>query len=358
MRPVRRIALAAVLCLIAARCDEDGEDPALKVATWNLCYGFDVAPLLSVSDTNDIPLLAAEAFQQLHETDFPERASAIADRIAVQRPHLVGLQEVALIRSQSPAGEGPAEDVVFDYLKILLDALDARGLAYRVAGKVENVDIELPRIVPGDPPSLDDVRLTDFDVVLAREDVEVSNVSAVRYAAALPLVNLGIEVPRGYVALDAAWKGRTVRFVTTHLEDLPFEEIQRAQAAELAAAVAGETKPVILSGDINAPAPSGATWAFLSGQGFEDAWLMDVRRDRGEGLTWGHDASLRNEEVAFTLRIDLIWVRPGPRARLAEVFTDVWGDESFERTSSGLWPSDHAGVAASLRLEERKRSKN
>lgn len=357
MNPGRRIALAAVLCLLAARCDEDGETPDLKVATWNLYYGFDVAPLLSASDPSDIPFLAAAAFQQLRETDFPDRAAAIADRLAVQRPHLVGLQEVALIRSQSPAAEGPAEDVVFDYLQILLDALAERGLSYRVAGKVENVDIELPRIVPGDPPSLDDVRLTDYDVVLAREDVEVSNVAAVRYAAALPLDHLGVEVPRGYVAIDAAWKGRTVRFVTTHLEDLPFEELQLAQARELAGALEAETKPVILAGDFNSPAPSGATWAFLADRGFEDAWLHDVRRDAGEGLTWGHEPSLRNEDVAFTLRIDLIWVKPGSRARLAGVVADVWGDEAFERSSSGLWPSDHAGVAASLRLEERRESK-
>jgi len=36
------------------------------------------------------------------------------------------------------------------------------------------------------------------------------------------------------------------------------------------------------------------------------------------------------------------------------VHATVVGDESADRTPSGLWPSDHAGVVASLTLSRQK----
>ena len=357
MRFGRRFALAAILC-VAAGCDDgNGSDGGVKVATFNLYLGADVGPLLAAPDPYRIPELAAEAFGQLVASNFPERAEAVADRVAAQPPHLIGLQEVSLIRRQSPSADGPAEEVFLDYLQILLDALAARGLDYRVAGKIQNVDVELPMLASVDPPGFDDVRLTDFDVVLARGDVDVSNVTTASFSARLFVESLNLEIPRGYVAVDASWGGRSVRFASTHLEDLPFKDVQLAQAAELAAALAAETKPVILVGDFNSPAPAGETCELLDAAGFQDAWLRNIRRDEGEGLTWGHDADLRNPDDAFTLRIDLVWVRPGRTARLGTVAAEVWGDEPVERTPSGLWPSDHAAVIAWLELPERRPSK-
>mgnify|MGYP000635640060 CR=1 FL=1 len=45
-------------------------------------------------------------------------------------------------------------------LQILADALAARGLDYTVAGKNQNVDVELPMLVGTSPLAFDDVRLT------------------------------------------------------------------------------------------------------------------------------------------------------------------------------------------------------
>ncbi|MFS4096321.1 hypothetical protein [Streptomyces sp. AF1A] len=39
-----------------------------------------------------------------------------------------------------------------------------------------------------------------------------------------------------------------------------------------------------------------------------------------------------------------------PPPRLSATVAKVIGDRPGDRTPSGLWPSDHAGVAASLRL--------
>jgi endonuclease/exonuclease/phosphatase family metal-dependent hydrolase len=348
------LGLLGTILVAASGCD-GGSDPELTVMSMNVYYGFDVDPLLAADDPAQIPVLAAQAYAQLVSTNFPERADAIAEEIARKRPDLVGLQEVALIRRQSPGdaivgGTVPAEDVVYDYLDLLLKALAARGADYRLAGRVQNVDVELPMIVSDDPPTFDDIRLTDYDVVLARGDVSVSNVVAANYQVRLPLANLGIDVPRGYVMLDATrGKGRTFRFATTHLEDTPFPDVQMAQAQELLGVLSSATTPVILVGDFNSPAPDNPTYQYLVSQGFGDAWLLARRRDPGDGLTWGHAPDLRDAGSSFTQRLDLVLLRSASPASPADVTSfEIWGNEAGEQTASGLWPSDHAGVVVRL----------
>ena len=113
--------------------------PNVKVMTRNIYVGTDVDVVLAAQNPEQVPVLVAQAFQTLLATNFQERAKALADEIKRNRPHLVGLQEVSLIRTQSPGdavvgGTTPAETVLFDYLAILMDALKKRGLRYRVAG--------------------------------------------------------------------------------------------------------------------------------------------------------------------------------------------------------------------------------
>ena len=92
----------------------------------------------------------------------------------------------------------------------------------------------------------DDLRITDSDMILARGDVEVANVTEESFSVAFPL-------PRGWVAVDATVRGATYRFVNTHLEAFDVD-IRRAQAAELVAALAAEINPVIAVGDFNTEA--------------------------------------------------------------------------------------------------------
>lgn len=342
--------------VFAAGCDGDSsKNRDLVVWTQNTYYGFDVNPLLAASDPAEIPILTAQAYQQLVATDMVARADALAAEIARRRPHLVGLQEVSLIRVQSPGdaivgGTIPAETVLYDYLDLLLTSLAARGEVYKVAGKVQNVDVELPMLTDPAAPSFDDIRLTDFDVVLAREDVTVSDAQAVHYAAKAVVPSLGLEIPRGYVAVTASTsQHRAMRFVTTHLEDAPFFDVQAAQVQELAAALAGEKNPVVLAGDFNSPAPTGDAYVFLSGQGYIDAWTKGPNPTGG--ATWGHDADLANASDTLTQRIDFVWVRPTKDMRPLQIANaDLYGDTPDERTPSGLWVSDHAGVIIGLPL--------
>jgi hypothetical protein len=145
-------------------------------------------------------------------------------------------------------------------------------------------------------------------------------------------------------------RGQTFRFVTTHLEPEStnplVNAVQAAQANELLTGPANTPLPVILVGDFNSRADGTgtATYSILVGAGFKDAWSATHPRELGN--TWGHAADLRNTTVNLTQRLDLVLFRGDVRALDA----DVLGEELRDRTRSGLWPSDHAGVVATLGL--------
>ena len=330
--------------------------------TRNIYIGGDVDLVMGATDPNQIPLLVAKIFQQVDSTNFPERAMSLAREIAWTQPHFVGLQEVSLIRYQSPGdavigGTVPATDTLYNYLGILLRALRANGAHYKVAGIVENTDIELPMIVSQDPPQFDDVRLTDYDVILVRHDIRVSDVVAENFQARLVLPGSGIPVLRGFVAVKAKVGNQVYRVVNTHLEpaDNPvILPIQLGQARELLRRLHGETLPIIMLGDFNSNAPDGDTYKLILSQGYTDIWTENFLRHNPDGYTYGHEYHLRNEAANFYRRIDYIFVRNTqrflPKPVFGPVFAIVVGDEHFNRTPSGLWPSDHGGVVARFRL--------
>jgi endonuclease/exonuclease/phosphatase family metal-dependent hydrolase len=352
-------ALWLTLGLVAAACDRDpagadlnasrvlGQGGGVTAMTRNLYVGADLDPIIAATDPNQIPLLAAAAFQQMLQTNFPLRAGLLADEIARSRPHLIGLQEVSLIRLQDPSdlvvgGTTPATQVFLDFLPILLAELQARGLDYRVVASVENLDVEVPMVTSA-TPTFADVRLTDHDVLLARGDVATANAVGTRYQAALPVPGTGIVVTRGYVAADATIAGRTYRVVSTHLESA-FEPVRAGQAQELIATLAGETRPIIMMGDFNTDAETlGPTYQLLLIGGYNDAWLRRLGAAE-QGLTCCHLADLSNTTQTFDERIDLVFTR---NLGLGPVQGLVTGDDPGER-SGGLWASDHGGVVVRL----------
>jgi endonuclease/exonuclease/phosphatase family metal-dependent hydrolase len=186
------------------------------------------------------------------------RAEALAEQIVRRGPDVVALQEVSLIRRQSPGdlivrGTTPATDIELDYLAILLSALERHGGHYAVASQVQDTDVEVPLFTGA---SFDDVRLTDRDVILVRSDLppgqlRISNPQAKNFTAALPLP-IGGNAIRGWCSIDVQTRGRSFRFITAHLEDiLPpgLPNIQLAQAYELLIDPANTTMPVVLAGD-------------------------------------------------------------------------------------------------------------
>jgi hypothetical protein len=344
----------------------------VTVMTQNVYIGADIFRVIEAGSSPHplaIPMEVANVLQTVVDTDFTERAVALAAQIEHLRPDLIGLQEVSLIRTQSPGdflygNPTHAEDELLDYLSILLAALDARGLEYKVAAFVENADVELPMLVgfnsSGDP-LFNDVRLTDFDVILARDDVEISNDDSRNYDenASIPLGTLSIEFTRGFVAVDATVRGRTYRFVNTHLE-LPDmlttdeEPAQPLQAQQLIEELADVTIPIILVGDFNSSPvyDDPSAYAMIRETGYVDAWERRIFEWGGLGYTCCQEEVLRNEYSNLYERIDHIFVRnlheKLPYSIVGPVFAFTLGDEQQDKTSSGMWPSDHAGVGATM----------
>ena len=332
---------------------QDRGRAGVRVMTRNIYIGTDVDVVLSAENPEDIPVLAAQALQVLIETNFPERAIALAKEIALTKPDLIGLQEVTTIRIQEPGdaivgGTTPAEKVLINYLDVFMATLDALGLNYKVAGFVENADVELPYVAGVDPLIFNDVRVTDYDIILVKEGHAVSNVESANYNINLIIPDLGAEILRGYVAADVQVGLKKFRFVITHLE--PFLlEVRLAQTSELLTLLANETLPLIVVGDFNTVAPVGETYQMMLSNGYIDTWNLNALSDDPDGFTFGHDPNLKNETANFDERIDYIFV--GKKAGLIDpVFSLVVGDEEFNRTPSGLWPSDHGGVVARLRF--------
>ena len=321
----------------------------LTVMTYNVYLGSSAVPLLSVENILQVPTEVANMYNNVMASDFPARAEAIAESIKAYQPHLIGLQEVSLIRRQAPGdriagGTVPAEEVVTDFLEILMGAFRARGLDYQVAAQVENIDVEMPMFTD---TGIVDVRLTDFDVLLARSDVAVSRQTSANYTNALTIEMLALEIQRGYTAVDATVGGITYRVVNTHLEAY-VEENRVAQTQELVDIFSDETLPVILLGDFNTPAPDGTAYQILLSAGYVDVWQTDAQ---GTGNTCCQDDDILNAVSDLSKRVDLIFLRN--RQPPTSVMTHIVGDTPSERLDSGLWPSDHAGVIAQIAIPKR-----
>ena len=378
-RPLALLALA----LLFAGCDRDSPtgpgipsldmeragSPTLGVMTYNIYVGARYEDLLLVEDPAQIPFKAAEIFAAVQSTDFHARARAIADQIELHRPQLIGLQEVALFRIQSPGdfllgNPVQASTPVLDYLEILAAELAARGLHYDVAARLEAFDVELP-MVNFQTGGLDDIRLTERLAILAQKDVSWTNPQNATFAAPLPIELGGVQLLKysGWASVDVTYKGLPYRFVNTHLEPADIAPgvvhpdlaaLQAAQLAELLAIVDGSPFPVAMVGDFNSDADGSTTQTYqdVRDAGFVDAWLIGA--PRGPGYTANQAPDLLNAVSQLFHRIDFVFYRDEFTERSGEfqgaLNVEVVGEEHGDRTTSGLWPSDHAGVFASLTI--------
>ncbi len=324
---------------------------ALTVMTRGFSTGSRLERVLEAPTAAEVPARAAKAIEALRREDVSTRARKLADEIQYARPHLIGLQQVTQLRRQFPGdaifgGTRPAEELELDVLAVLLGELKARGLHYREVARVRNADVELPLLASA-APSFEDIRLTDFDIILARVDVKVDEARGGNYLARRKVSLAGqapVVLPRGWASVVATVEGRTYRFVSTHLEPAPDEaglRVQLAQAEELIGALRRESLPVVLVGDFNTPANLGLvgapTYRELLLAGYVDVWTHRMEKD-----TWG----------SATERINLVLVRnpvtPLPR-RLGPVLAYLVG-ESLEEPRLGPWPSELSGVVARLRM--------
>jgi endonuclease/exonuclease/phosphatase family metal-dependent hydrolase len=348
---------------LAAGPDQPTDSEHITVMSRNLYLGADLDQAIAAifsGDPDAISQAATATWASVMATNFPERAEVLADEIADSQPQLVGLQEVSLYRtgplgafSENPT---PARRVRLDYLEILLQELDERDLHYAPVAITKNFDVENPGYTA--PGVLQDIRLTDRDVILARTDLpaselKLSNVQTANFHtnASLPISATGrsITILRGWASVDVEVRNKQFRFINAHLEQEGlFNQVQVAQGNEILNGAAKTSLPVILVGDYNSSADGTGTptYSNLTGAGFTDAWSVTHPGELGN--TFGHEPLLRNTTVNLTQRIDLVLFR----GSLSSVDADVVGDELGDRTPSGLWPSDHAGLMTRIGLRQ------
>jgi hypothetical protein len=342
----------------------------LTVASVNMYFGAPVDQIID-APAEEVPAAVAEAWAILIQTDFPARARASAAQLAKHRPHLIGLQEAALLRTEPVFDPStPAETEFLDFLTILVDELADVGAYYEVAVSQTTTDIELPKlegVTPGGQPILSGVRLTDRDVILVRSDVAWSNAMSSLYSVFLgpsydPTIPIAIDVLRGWTAVTATVSGIDVRFANTHLESEdrgPLHQIRTGQAFELTQVMMGETLPLIVVGDFNSgpgrPLGEGEYPAYdlMLDAGYTDVWTHPSAPS-ARGNSCCHADDLSNTRPQFAQRIDLIFAKnlaglmqpSGKTLWQSQLLNDQVGDLK----KYGVWSSDHAAIVSRLVL--------
>ena len=314
----------------------------LSVATYNVYYGGGSGPEAFATAFNDM-------WDNVQDTNIPERAKAIANQIKKHRPDLVGLQEAVIWRTGRAFSDSNANDVRYDFVKEILKHLRTGKTRYAAVSRSVNHDWEFPARVDG---SIRDLRSTDQNVILAR----VGKSSRLRILSTdsgnfrdkvnidVPVID-DIDFTRGWASVDARVRGsnQTFRFINTHLEVLN-QSVQQRQARQLLAGPAKTNLPTIIVGDFNTISGS-ATHGRFADAGFTDAWTKT--NSAFSGPTCCQDEDVRNSSSELDLRID--WILYKGNALNAKTSTRM-GEETADKTPSGLWPSDHAGVFTHFRL--------
>ena len=357
----------------------DKKDPKVTVMTRNVYLGADLGPALAATTIPAAVDGGGVIWAEVQATNFPERAVPLAKEIDKSDADLVGLQEVALWRTQTPSDLGgpplttgtSATEVAYDFLALLLAELDKRGGDYEVVHFQDEFDAELPVDVDandatGSPPfgAELDVRLTMRDVILRRKDskVQVSGPAGAHFQTLYtPLIGgaLPLPVKRGWVSVEAELRekghgrGRgddvsQFRFVNTHLEAFGEDTIREAQAKELFApgGPINTPKQVILVGDLNSGTEARHNIHDTDQLAFQ-ALLGFGMKDNGAIHSCCY-SDIFDPTDRFDHTVDHVMTKPGLKTLRAY----VTGNDPDERTPSGLWPSDHGGVVSTLQLRK------
>ena len=327
----------------------------LRVMTYNVDEGTDYLEVQQATNLNEFLVAVGQTITQVRATDSPSRMQAVAKQIIAAGPALVSLQELDQWYTApfTFIGGCGAPTLEFDFLQELQDALAAQGAHYTLAVRGPQYAFPpIPGVIP--PNTLLCVSVVDEIAILARTDLATSNFQwsnpqSGQYVAVLQFPSpVGtLPLPRAWVSVDASFHGQAFRFIGTHLESV-VPSIREAQGAELRAGPASTSLPVILAMDSNAPAfplPQDPTYMDFIAAGFNDAWTEIF--PLVPGFTCCQAQFDNNPVSQLDQRIDLILTRGHIEAQNIALF----GVDPATKTPGGLWPSDHAGVAAQLVVE-------
>jgi len=378
----------------------------IDVMTQNQYLGADLTPALQAATADPFDPAAFNAavvdtLRKMAASRPAERSRALAAQIAQRQPDVVGLQEVYEFAClpfpgvPEVAGRGCDDaSIRAAFGNRLQDTADALQGRYVVAGRVTNLKIDaIPFTIDGFPAVL---AFADRDAMLVRQGLPASWVNLSPTGTCTRPVEQGcnyltspgplatplgaITIERGFMAVDLRVRGRDYRVFNTHLEQrllAPSQPqtrlLQVGQAYELLGAALGTwdgQRTVIVVGDLNSapvdtipvpPYPATLPWApalpvvppyqVFAGNGFSDAWTLSPGRAE-DGFTCCQAEDLLNPRSQLYERIDMVFTLQRPAAvRQMKRLGDSVGDRLRPPGHGGLWPSDHAALAATLAFD-------
>ena len=380
-RAVLVVALAALIALTAlvAAPGADAKPKqkkavAVKLMTRNIFLGADLTPALNSTSFEEFVRANGAILREVDQTDFPRRAIGLAREIKQTKPDLIGLQEAAWWRTnptaggpaQGPDGQFTATTDKYNFLQILLDALEDRGLNYEVGVEKVEFDFEAPADYDNNPNTGQlfggeiQGRLTMRDVILVNEDSRVNaklkNPQSGTYSSLFTptIANIPVPVTRGWTAGDVTVKKgkgkkevkRKFRFVNTHFEAFDDETQRpsiRAQQATEAVNGPASKKRTIMLGDFNSDVPGVKPGDEQAFQVILDAGFK--RRATDDPLSCCVSNLFTSPRSEFDHQVDHIVSNMGKKAKL--ISSSVTG---LKRVN-GIYDSDHAGVVSKLKLK-------
>jgi endonuclease/exonuclease/phosphatase family metal-dependent hydrolase len=368
-----------------AAAKKTGKGTKLTVMTRNLYVGADVTTAFEANSVDELVNTAGEIVKQVHATKFPSvRAASIAAEIKKRKPDLVGLQEVAWWRTApvdlnaalGTPSASQTDPLGGDFLADLLKAVNSggkrkKGVRYKavVVNVNTGIDVEVPVNDDGNGSGLagadHNERLTVGDAILVRKGVGIKtrHPRSGTYETLLRVPGVkDFDLRRGWTAVDVKARGRSFRFVNTHLESgdrqgtnqtnlgttLGRGEIRAAQATQLAGpgGAARSKKPVILLGDINSDddtVPNDGdrnAYTALRAAGFrERSTANPLSCCLNDPFLVGGPNSIND----FDHQVDHVLTNTG-KIKFVKGYVDG------RAPVNGLYPSDHAAVTSVLKI--------
>jgi hypothetical protein len=379
-----RVALALAVVFVALLAVPSGAaaaaspKPNVRVMSRNVFLGGDLTPGTQATSLQQLVTAAGVILKQVDDNKFGVRAKGLAGEIIKANPDVVGLQEVALWRTE-PCTESPlpphAAQVRYDYLKLLLAQLNKGKRRYRTVVSQDEFDFEVwvntdgneSTAAPGCPLGSEiNGRLTMRDAILARVGggVKTSNAKGGHFASLLQVKPGGVatNVTRGWTRADVKLpRVPKFRFVNTHLEafdnqptnhvstgaDVGNGQIRELQAKELFKAGGPATgRRVILLGDLNSDVKTevkpgdGLAYRALRRAGFAERSTSKPLGCclHGDLLTTSGGGKLTD----FDHQVDHVMTNAPSKVKL--VSSSVPG----RKPVNGFWDSDHAGLFSGL----------
>src|SRR5437764_3695110 len=153
--------VVALVCVASVATAGSTNPRTVTVATFNVYQGTELEHVLAATDPTSLVAGVATDYANVIFTNFAVRATGLAAEIEQSGAALVGLQEVATWEAQAPLPS-------YDFLQILLAALNADGLHYAPVIVHENFHAQAPGFFPG--IGLRNVSLSEQTAIIARTD--------------------------------------------------------------------------------------------------------------------------------------------------------------------------------------------